>query len=123
MCVDQHRHRLGRRSLAVIGVDVKLHLAQILVAADGRDLEHVAAGFGEPRQFGFVVIVMNTTTELDDIKAALTDDALLRLAVTDAVEALARFATVGRSMREAVVMLSAWQSVFERNTVKARKQP
>jgi hypothetical protein len=54
------------------------------------------------------------TTELDAIKAAITDDRLLQRATLDCIEALARFAIDGRSPREAIALLSHWQQTFER---------
>jgi hypothetical protein len=51
---------------------------------------------------------------VDDLRQSLTDDKLIMIAVSDAVEALMRFAVVGRSIPDAIVALDQLRRQYER---------
>jgi hypothetical protein len=54
------------------------------------------------------------TTELDDIRNAVTDDKLLMLAISDAIESMMQRAVVGRSIPNAIVALDQLRQQLER---------
>ena len=54
------------------------------------------------------------TTRLDAIKAATAEDKLFERAVHDAIAAMMRRATVGRSITEAITALDHLREEFER---------
>ena len=56
-----------------------------------------------------------TVTELTDIEAAIRDHRLLERATLDCIEAMMRFAVVGRSIPDAIVALDLLRQRLESN--------
>jgi len=56
---------------------------------------------------------MNKITELDAIIDALSDERLFDRAVSDAILALMRRATLNRSLHDAITQLERWRRIFE----------
>jgi hypothetical protein len=53
-------------------------------------------------------------TELEDLKAAVSEDKLFQRATLDCIEAMIRFAVVGRSIPNAIVALDLLRQQLER---------
>lgn len=57
-----------------------------------------------------------TTTEIDGIRAVITDERLLERAMLDCVAAMMRVAVLGRSVHDATIALDYWRAQFEERT-------
>ena len=62
-------------------------------------------------------------TELDDIRAAISDDKLLERATMDTIAAMLRHVTVGRSIPDAITRLARLQQTFEGTAHHDRQRP
>jgi hypothetical protein len=73
----------------------------------------LARGLRSPPSPGRCGMITSTENPIDTLKAATGDDRLLDRATLDCIEAMVRFAVVGRSIPEAITVLCHWSNVFE----------